>query len=118
MPSANNLQAAAAKPEDRETALKFLKAASGSGDTARLEELFAAGQLDSNDATERLKHFHIEDSIEILECLLQHGADLNALDIRKAPSLDKLQVLDDHGFDIRGQGHLVLEQVFVRLGYE
>ncbi|KAK9419940.1 putative Zn(2)-C6 fungal-type domain-containing protein [Seiridium unicorne] len=111
-------KAVAMDAESRKAALKGLSEAVNTNDIASIEALFATKQLNSSDATKELKHFgwgqrfsQREGSTNVLKCMLEKGGNPNAIDIRRVPSLDKLKLLFEHGFDIKGQGHLVLEDV-------
>ena len=89
-----------------------LRAARIAGNVSKIHELFAAGLADADDATTEL-----EDSLDdpiMLRCLLELGAYVHTVDMTRVDSGEALKVLAEFGYDIRSQGHLILQSVCQR----
>ncbi|GAB7325796.1 hypothetical protein MBLNU13_g09884t2 [Cladosporium sp. NU13] len=84
-----------------------LKLACDEDDIPRIAHLLTTTSLDSADATNVVTKKH---SIRTLQCLLEHGADTNRIQSRiRLPSLDVLKLLTRFGYDVKANGHLILQ---------
>ncbi|XXH00073.1 hypothetical protein Hte_006415 [Hypoxylon texense] len=101
------------KPElyERMTAASDdLGAACSMNDVASIERLFQTGRLSAKDAMWELC-LH-SNSVEVTRCLLEHGEVPTAKDMEHARSLDQIKLFAEFGFDVKAEGHLLLENVF------
>lgn len=48
-------------------------------------------------------------SIEVMRCLLEHSEVPSAKDIEPPHSLDQVKLFAEFGFDVKTEGHLLLE---------
>ncbi|KAK8119330.1 uncharacterized protein PG998_003956 [Apiospora kogelbergensis] len=94
----------------------FIKACKD-GDVTVIRHLVSANNLSQHDVTEALREYSRDNgrtprlSTDVMQCLLELGADPSSLDIRGISTLDQLKLLSRYGFDIKRHGHLVLEDV-------
>lgn len=96
-----------------EQASEKLREACGSGDLAEIRQVFSDGIATSEDATNVLEEW--SDDPTICRLLLENGADPNAVDINLVESAEILRLLAEFGYDIKSQGHLVLQCVLTML---
>lgn len=74
---------------------------------SRIAHLLKTTSLDSDDATDVANEQH---SVRTLQCLLEHGADADRIaSSLGGPSLDVLKLLTRFGYDVKAQGHLILQ---------
>ena len=84
-----------------------LKWACDEEDIPHITDLLTTTSLDSADATDVFTKRH---SIRTLQCLLEHGADANRISSKiRTPSLDVLKLLARFGYDVKANGHLILQ---------
>ena len=84
-----------------------LERACKENDIARVHELFATRALDQNDATACT--FRVSD-LSLMRCLLEHGADLRwYLKKNAPPSLDMIKLFVEFGYDVKVEGHKILQ---------
>lgn len=84
------------------------EAACKANDIARVRELFATGRLNDNDATNC--SFTTSLSLPIMRCLLKHGADIaRYLLVKSPPSLDMVKLFVEFGYDVKAEGHKMLQ---------
>jgi hypothetical protein len=84
-----------------------LKRACKENDVARVHELFTTISLDYENAT--LCTYGMS-NLPLMRCLLEHGADLKRyLEINAPPSLDMIKLLVKFGYDVKAEGHKILQ---------
>jgi hypothetical protein len=84
-----------------------LEAACKAEDTTRIRQLLTTTILGSSDVTHA---FEGPFSVPVLRCLLECGANANLVTRgHKIQSLDQLKLLAEFGFDVRSEGHLILQ---------
>jgi hypothetical protein len=84
-----------------------LERACKENEIARVHELFAIRALDQNDATACT--FRVSD-LSLMRCLLEHGADLRRyLEKNAPPSLDMVKLCVEFGYDVKVEGHKILQ---------
>lgn len=93
-------------PQD-EQALDELRAACTAGRLDEVEEMFNTGRMSAEDASKALEE--AVNDLAILRCLLEHGADPQALELRVVKSIETLKLLAGYGYDFEKQGHLILQ---------
>lgn len=50
------------------------------------------------------------ESLDMMRCLLEHGADTSAFTYRRPPeSLDRVKLLVEFGYDVKAEGHKILQ---------
>jgi hypothetical protein len=86
-----------------------LQRACKENDIARVHELFTTRSLDHEDAT----HCTFRTSEpSLMRCLLEHGADLRwYLEKHAPPSLDMIKLFVEFGYDVKSEGHKILQPV-------
>jgi hypothetical protein len=88
-----------------------LKKACEEKDIALVHELFTTRPLSQKDATSCT--FRISD-LPLMRCLLEHGADLRRyLEKNAPPSLDMIKLFVEFGYDVKAEGHRILQLVHV-----
>ena len=84
-----------------------LEQACAADDVSRVREIFAAERLDKEYAT---KCSRDAESLDMMRCLLEHGADTSAFTYRRPPeSLDRVKLLAEFGYDVKAEGHKILQ---------
>lgn len=81
-------------------------------DLAKAQQLFAASNLAASDASEALRHIsknNLDTRAPICRLLLEHGADANVVPSITTTSLEVVKLLTEFGFDIKSEGHKILE---------
>jgi hypothetical protein len=85
-----------------------------SGDVARVSELFADQSLSADDATFALEKV-LYPKHEVIQVLLQNGADAGVIGVRSIPwsrrPTELLRLLAEYGYDFKPDGHLILQSV-------
>jgi len=72
-----------------------------------MREIFAIEHLDKDCAT---KCSRDAESLDMMRCLLEHGADISTYTNGRPPrSLEKVKLLAEFGYDVRGEGHKILQ---------
>lgn len=85
-----------------------LEIACKANDVACVRELFATRQLSDNDATKC--SFHASPDLALMRCLLEQGADFSRyLWVKPPPSLDMVKLFVEFGYDVKAEGHKVLQ---------
>ena len=78
-------------------------------DILRVREIFAAESLGSDYAARC--SLDVE-SVDLMRCLLEHGADIETYMHKKSPkSLDIIRLFVEFGYDVKADGHKILQQV-------
>ena len=81
-------------------------------DLSKAQQLFAPLNLASNDASKALRHIskkNLDTRASICRLLLEHGADANVVPSITTTSLEVVKLLTEFGFDIKSEGHKILE---------
>jgi hypothetical protein len=85
-----------------------------SGDVAGVSELFADQSLSTDDATFALEKV-LYPKHEVIQVLLQNGADAGVIGVRSIPwsrrPTELLRLLAENGYDFKPDGHLILQSV-------
>lgn len=78
-------------------------------DKPRVRQLFETTPLDADDATKYL--VWASPDLPMMRFLLERGADANSFGIRSTcrRSLDVLKLLAEFGFDVKSEGHIILQ---------
>lgn len=86
-----------------------LRPACMAGDLHRVAQLLGSGSVTAEDATECLDETH--DNLLLMRMLLEFGADPSACadEWRMCESFDMVKLLVDFGYDIRINGHRILQ---------
>lgn len=93
--------------QDHDELVQELKLACDEDDIPRIAHLLTTTSLDSADATSVVTKKH---SIRTLQCLLEHGADATRIRGKlRVPSLDILKLLASFGYDVKSNGHVILQ---------
>jgi len=93
--------------QDHDDLVQQLKLACDEDDILNITHLLTTTSLDSDDATDVVTEKH---SVRTMQCLLEHGADANRLASRlDIPSLDVFELLARFGYDVKANGHLILQ---------
>ena len=82
-----------------------LKAACKANDIAHVRELFATRPLNNIDAT---NCGLFTSSLPLMRCLHEHGAVLAKL-VNSATSLDMVKLFVEFGYDVKAEGHKMLQ---------
>ena len=84
-----------------------LEQACKANDIPRVYELFAAESLDPGYAT---RHSRRVESLDLMRCLLEHGADIETYMYWESPkSLDMVKLFVEFGYDVEAEGHKILQ---------
>jgi hypothetical protein len=84
-----------------------LEQACAANSIPRVHEIFAVESLDERYAT---KYGRDVKSLDMMRCLLEHGADTSAFTYRRPPeSLDRVKLLVEFGYDVKAEGHKILQ---------
>ena len=84
-----------------------LNLACDADDLPRIRKLLATTSFNSRDITGA---FDESQSVHVLRCLLEHGADANQMaSTIHVPSLDVFKLLARFGYDVKANGHLILQ---------
>ena len=93
--------------QDHDELVQELKSACDEEDIPRIAHLLTTTSLDSDDATDVVTEKH---SVRTMQCLLEHGADANQMASSiHVPSLDVFKLLARFGYDVKANGHLILQ---------
>lgn len=93
--------------QDHDELVQELKLACDEDDIPRIAHLLTTTSLDSDDAIDAITEEH---SVRTMQCLLEHGADANQMASRlRVPSLDVFKLLARFGYDVKANGHLILQ---------
>ena len=86
-----------------------LEQACAVNDIRRVCELFANERLDGDYATRCRLHVK---TLEMMRCLLEHGADASRCMFGSSPkSLDVVKLCVEFGYDVKAEGHKILQLV-------
>lgn len=107
MSTDENLQPQLDPNERKAEAWRDFDEACSVNDVASVEEFFQTGLQNASDASYRLQYH--ENSIEVKRCLLQHSKAPSPKEVRSARSLEEIKLFVEFGFDVKAEGHLVLE---------
>jgi hypothetical protein len=84
-------------------------------DALCVSQLFANHPFTADDATNALEDSHVTPDPALIRVLLQHGADVNALSIRKVTwskhPTELLRLLAEYGYDFKPYSHCILQSV-------
>ena len=84
-----------------------LEQACAANNISRVREIFAVESLDKDYAT---KYNRDVESLDMMRCLFEHGADISAWTNRRPPrSLDKMKLLVEFDYDVKAEGHKILQ---------
>lgn len=76
-------------------------------DIPRVRELFAVESLGNEYAT---KYSRGMESLDLMRCLLEHGADIETYMCQQSPkSLDMVKLFVEFGYDVKAEGHRILQ---------
>jgi hypothetical protein len=83
------------------------------GDVSRVRQLFVDADLDATDATDTLRSSE-GFPLAIIRCLLELGADVDqfvpwAASDGEIQSLETMELLVEFGYDVKSNGHLILQ---------
>lgn len=85
-----------------------LVAACKTDDIARVRELFATRPLNNDDASYCI--FRTSPSLPMMRCLLEHGAQFASyVKVKSPPSLDVVNLFVEFGYDVKTEGHKMLQ---------
>jgi hypothetical protein len=80
-------------------------------DIPRVHELFATRPLSQKDATSCTSRIT---DLPLMRCLLEHGANLRRyLEKNAPPSLDMIKLFVEFGYDVKAEGHKILQSVHI-----
>ena len=84
-----------------------LEQACAANNIPRVREIFAVESLDKDYAS---KYSLDVESLDMMRCLLELGADILAYTNRRPPgSLDRVKLLVEFGYDVKVEGHKILQ---------
>jgi hypothetical protein len=103
----SNLEMSTSEGPSRDESNLELEAACEAEDTTRIRQLLTTTILGGSDTT---RAFESPFSVPVLRCLLECGANASPVTRRhKIQCLDQLKLLAEFGFDVRSEGHLILQ---------
>jgi len=78
-------------------------------DIIRVREEFATRLLNEGDAT--ICSYNTSPNLPLIRCLLEHGADFTRylLLVLPPPSLDTVKLFVEFGYDVKAEGHKMLQ---------
>jgi hypothetical protein len=85
-----------------------LQMACKTNNIARVRELFTTRSLNETDAT--LCSYTISPDLPLMRCLLEHGAGFASdLRVQPPPSLDMVELFVEFGYNVKAEGHKMLQ---------